>query len=292
MRRVTIVLLVSALAAMTTPLGAANREHEQLMADIRMLQEQNQRLQLALVALADTLKTVTTRLDEQAAASRKGFADQKLLVDNVAGDLRVLREKLDETNVRLTSLSQDVDGLRDSLPQLAGQPAAAPGAPDPSAPPAVPGATGQAAATGTAQAPAPAPAGVGATGTTPRRLYETAYADYTAGQWSLAVQGFETYLKTYPKSDLADDAQYYIGESYSGDSRFREAVAAYERVVRDYPQSDILPEAYYKIGITYERLGQPDKAREAYDYAVKTFPDTDAGRLAKQRRDGLNRRPR
>ena len=292
MRRVTIVLLVSALAAMTTPLGAANREHEQLMADIRMLQEQNQRLQLALVALADTLKTVTTRLDEQAAASRKGFADQKLLVDNVAGDLRVLREKLDETNVRLTSLSQDVDGLRDSLPQLTGQPAAGPGATDPNSPPAVPGTTGQAAQVGTAQAPAAAPAGVGATGTTPRRLYETAYADYTAGQWSLAVQGFETYLKTYPKSDLADDAQYYIGESYSGDSRFREAVAAYERVVRDYPQSDILPEAYYKTGITYERLGQPDKAREAYDYAVKTFPDTDAGRLAKQRLDGLNRRPR
>jgi tol-pal system protein YbgF len=286
MRRVTMmVLLVSALAASTTPLGAANREHEQLMADIRMLQEQNQRLQLALVALADTLKTVTTRLDEQAAASRKGFADQKLLVDNVAGDLRVLREKLDETNVRLTSLSQDVDGLRDSIPQLTAQPAAVPGATDSSGP-AVPGATGQTPLTG------PAPAGVGATGTTPRRLYETAYADYTAGQWSLAVQGFETYLKTYPKSDLADDAQYYIGESYSGDSRFREAVASYERVVRDYPQSDILPEAYYKIGITYERLGQPDKAREAYDYAVKTFPDTDAGRLAKQRLDGLNRRPR
>src|SRR6478736_4564840 len=134
MRRVTMVLLVSALVASTTPLGAANREHEQLMADIRMLQEQNQRLQLALVALADTLKTVTTRLDEQAAASRKGFADQKLLVDNVAGDLRVLREKLDETNVRLTSLSQDVDGVRDMIPKLAAQPAPGTSA-DPSAAP-------------------------------------------------------------------------------------------------------------------------------------------------------------
>ena len=81
-------------------------------------------------------------------------------------------------------------------------------------------------------------------------MYETAYADYTAGQWSLAIQGFETYLKTYPKSELADDAQYYIGESYAGDSKFREAVAAYERVIRDYPQSDILPEAWYKVGIT------------------------------------------
>jgi TolA-binding protein len=63
-------------------------------------------------------------------------------------------------------------------------------------------------------------------------------------------------------------------------------------VISDYPQSDILPEAYYKVGITYERLGQPDRARTAYEYAVKAFPDTDAGRLAKQRLDGLNRRSR
>jgi tol-pal system protein YbgF len=291
MRPPKILLAALLLVGATTPLRAANREHEQLMADIRMLQEQNQRLQQALVSLADTLKTVTARLDEQGAATRKGFADQKLVVDSVAGDLRMLREKLDETNVRLTSLSQDVDGVRDMLPKLAAQPAPLTSA-DPNAVPAQPSSPGTAAAPAPASALAPAPGPANATGTTPRRLYETAYADYTAGQWSLAVQGFETYLKTYPKSDLADDAQYYIGESYSGDSRFREASAAYERVISDYPQSDILPEAYYKVGITYERLGQPDRARTAYEYAVKAFPDTDAGRLAKQRLDGLNRRPR
>jgi tol-pal system protein YbgF len=106
------------------------------------------------------------------------------------------------------------------------------------------------------------------------------------------VQGFETYLKTFPKSDLADDAQYYIGEALTGDSKFREAVAAYERVISDYPQSDILPEAYYKVGSTYERLGQPDKARAAYEYAVKHYGETQAGTLSKQRLDGLNRRAR
>jgi tol-pal system protein YbgF len=286
-----MMLAALLLVGATSPLVAANREHEQLMADIRMLQEQNQRLQQALVSLADTLKTVTTRLDEQGAATRKGFADQKLVVDSVAGDLRVLREKLDETNVRLTSLSQDVDGVRDMIPKLGAQPTPLTST-DPGAVPAQPPSPGTAPVPAGAPPLAPAPSGANATGTTPRRLYETAYADYTAGQWSLAVQGFETYLKTYPKSDLADDAQYYIGESYSGDSRFREAAAAYERVISDYPQSDILPEAYYKVGITYERLGQPDRARTSYEYAVKAFPDTDAGRLAKQRLDGLNRRPR
>ena len=75
--------------------------------------------------------------------------------------------------------------------------------------------------------------------------------------------GFETYLKTFPKSDLADDAQYYIGEALAGDSKFKEAVAAYERVVSDYPQSDILP-GRITGSAHHERLGQPDKARAAY----------------------------
>jgi tol-pal system protein YbgF len=282
----TVILSILGLALLApAPAAAANREHEQILADIRMLQEQNQRLQLALVTLAEALKAVTAKIDESNAATRKGFADQKLLSDTVAGDLRVLREKLDETNVRLTSLSQDVDGLREIIPQAAPMPVAPVDPGDPNAAASAPGATPP----GTSPPPPVAPGG---TGMTPRRLYDTAYADYTAGQWSLAVQGFETYLKTYPKSELADDAQYYVGESYSGDSKFREAVAAYERVIRDYPQSDILPEAWYKVGNTYERLGQPDRARTAYETAVKLFPETDAGRLSKQRLDGLNRRPR
>jgi tol-pal system protein YbgF len=282
----TVILSILGLSLLApAPAAAANREHEQILADIRMLQEQNQRLQLALVTLAEALKAVTTKIDESNAATRKGFADQKLLSDTVAGDLRVLREKLDETNVRLTSLSQDVDGLREIIQQTAPMPIAPVDPNDPNAAAAAPGTTPP----GASPPPPAAPVG---TGMTPRRLYDTAYADYTAGQWSLAVQGFETYLKTYPKSELADDAQYYVGESYSGDSKFREAVAAYERMIRDYPQSDILPEAWYKVGTAYERLGQPDRARAAYETAVKLFPETDAGRLSKQRLDGLNRRPR
>jgi len=286
MRRITLSLVALALLAATAPAGAANREHDQILADIRMLQEQNQRLQLALVTLAEALKTVSAKIDESNAATRKGFADQKLFTDGVGGDLRVLREKLDETNVRLTALSQDVDGLR----EITQNSPATPLSPvDPNAPQT----PGSAAPSTGSTVPAPGPVMPAGTGTTPKRLYDTAYADYTAGQWSLAVQGFETYLKTYPKSELADDALYYVGESYSGDSKFREAVGAYERMIRDYPQSDMLPEAWYKVGSTYERLAQPDKARAAYEFAVKTFPESnDAVRLSKQRLDGLNRRQR
>jgi tol-pal system protein YbgF len=294
MRKPWPVLVAVLLApSLALPAHAApNREHEQMMADIRMLQEQSQQLQLMLTTLADAIKTVTARIDEQSGVTRKAFADQKLQVDTVGADIRVLREKLDETNVRLTSLSQDVEGLRDAIPPAAPPATSAPGAPPSDAD----GQTGGTSPTvGSATPPAtasPSPTGTAAIGMTPRRLYETAYADYTAGQWSLAIQGFETYLKTYPKSELADDAQYYIGESYAGDSKYRDAAAAYERVIRDYPTSNILSEAWYKVGISYDRLGQPDKAREAFEAVVKNYPDSDAGRLARQNLDRLNRQTR
>jgi tol-pal system protein YbgF len=283
------------LATAAEALG--NREREQMMADIRMLQEQSQELQL-MIAGAHRGAQDHDRAHRRAGrrSTRKGFADQKLLVDTLSGDLRVVREKLDETNVRLTSLSQDVEGVRDLIPPpgsyMQPQAGAAEGSTPPAGTPPAPGTPGgEGAPTATAPAAPPVVPG-GYTGLSPRRLYETAYADYTAGQWSMAIQGFETYLKTYPRSDLADDAQYYIGESYAGDSKYREAAAAYERVIREYPNSDILPEAWYKVGISYDRLGQPDRARQAFEFVVKNYPDSDAGRLAKQNLDRLNRRLR
>jgi tol-pal system protein YbgF len=285
MRRASALALV-ALVAVATPLAAANREHEQMMADIRMLQEQNQQLQRALATLTEALRTITARIDEQAETQRKSFADQKLLVDNLSGDLRVVREKLDETNVRLNSLSQDIEGVRQMIPPpSAASPLVPPGSTDAT--------TTQEPTAGSTQPPAmPAPTGPQATGTTPRRLYDTAMADYMGGQWSLAISGFETYLKTYPKSEQADDAQYYIGESYAGDSKFKEAATAYERVIEDYAQSDILALAWYKLGLAYDRLGQADRARDAFDRVVKNYPDSDAGRLARQNLERLNRRQR
>ena len=68
------------------PASAANKEHQQLAADIRMLQEQMQLLQNMLGTLNDSLKAVNTRLDDQTNTMRKAFADQKLLIDNLSSD--------------------------------------------------------------------------------------------------------------------------------------------------------------------------------------------------------------
>ena len=60
-------------------------------------------------------KTVTAKLDDQTGANRKAFADQKLQIDNVAEGVRVLREKADDTNVRLSSVSQELEAVRQAI---------------------------------------------------------------------------------------------------------------------------------------------------------------------------------
>src|SRR5215475_1903396 len=95
----TVALTIGLFAA--PPAAAANKEHQQLMADIRMLQEQAQQLQNLLATLNESLKAVNARLDQQAETNRKSFADTKLVVDNLSNDVRVVREKLDDTNVRV-----------------------------------------------------------------------------------------------------------------------------------------------------------------------------------------------
>jgi tol-pal system protein YbgF len=270
------VVLLLAFSA-TQPLEAANKEHQQMMADIRMLQQQNTRLQAQLAAVTKLLESVTARLEEQAAASRKSFADQKSLTDTMAADVRVLREKLDESNVRLGSLSEEVDAIR--LAQTAAPPAAVPAAP------ADAGAAAAQPAVQPATPPAPRP---GSFGASPSQAFETARSDYYMGNWSLAIQGFESFLKTFPKSDLTDDAQYYIGETCYMSGRFQDALAAYNAVIERYPASNTLPDAYFKRGMAQKALGQIAQAKESLSFVIKSYPSSDAAFLAKQALDQLN----
>jgi tol-pal system protein YbgF len=267
------------LLMVPAPAAAQSKREMQMMADVRMLQEQTQQLQQQLTAaieqLSATLKTINQRVDEQAGATRKSFADQKLAVDQFGSDLRVVRERIDENTVKITGLSQEIEALRLAIPQTpVGM------VPDPAA--AVPGATGD--APPTAAAPV-----VIAPGMTPQRLYNTALADFTAGQWALCIEGFNTYLGAFARTDLADDAQWYIGECQQQNGKFQEAVDAYNRVIANYPKGDRVPDAYYKLGVALSAMGQTDRAKESFETLMKTFPDHDMARMAKQQLDRLNR---
>lgn len=285
-----LALVAGLLALPAAPALAQRRELQQMAADIRILQEQTQLLQNALTSLTEALKAVNVRIDEQTGVTRKTFADAKLQADTMGSDIRVVRERVDDTNVRITALSQEVDSLRGAIASMPvpapppTDPLAAGGVADPSAPGAPAGTPSVPVAP-----PAATPAAGGPNALSPSRLYDLAWADYTAGNYDLAVEGFSSYVRSFPRSEFADNAQYYIGESYYQRGKLAEAVDAFGRVISTYARSDVAGQAYYKQGLCYERLNQPDRARQAYDYLVKNLGETDAGRLAKQRLDALNR---
>jgi tol-pal system protein YbgF len=276
-------LAFAATLVLPAPAAAADKETRQMMADIRILQEQSQQLQNQIAALIatlnDSIKAVNARLEDQTNANRKSLADQKLVIDTMANDLRVLREKVDDNNVRVGSLGQEIDALRQSVsamntPRPFGFEATAGGDP------ATAGAAPPDAGAGT---PPPA-AGAAGVGASPKKLLDGALADYFAGQYDLAAMGLESYVRTFPQSPEAPEAQLRAGNSYLQSGKNDKAVDAYDVVIRTYPKSSSVPEAYAKKGMALMNLKQYDRAREALEYVVKNYPpDNAAVGLAQQR---------
>lgn len=275
-----ILTTATVLLVMAAPASAQSREQRQMMADIRMLQQQTQELAVALAtltqALQDSIKSVNGRLDVASDANRKAFADQKVSIDDMGKDVRAIRERVDDTNVRISNIREEIEALRTSIPLIsAAPPAQVPT--DPNAPP----------------APAPTSGAPTSTaGLSPTRMFDTARADYAAGQWSLAVTGFDAFLKTFPRSEMADDAQFLIGETYYAQNRWMDAIAAYNAVIQNYPMGDKLSEAYYKRGLAQERVGDLDAARESWNSVLQRTQESDPVRaLARQNLDRVARRP-
>jgi tol-pal system protein YbgF len=278
--------VLTVLLAGAAPATAADKAHQQLMAEIRMLQEQQQQLQQMMGALAETLKTVTTKMDDQTAANRKAFADQKLQIDNVAEGVRVLREKADDTNVRLSTVSQELEAVRQAVSTMPSPVAGAQPGQEPAAPVGDPGA----AAGGAAAAPVPTTPAGSAPLISPQRMYDNAYSDYMAGQYEIAIQGFNAFISSFPRSDKADDAQLNIGNALYSAGKYTEAASAFQKVISNYPQSDSVAVAYYTLGLSYEALKQVAEARKAFETVTQKYPAAYEAILAKQRLDALNKK--
>jgi tol-pal system protein YbgF len=257
-------------AAASAPVSAQSREQRQMMADLRILQVQAQEMQNMVgalnQALTDALKAINTRLNEQADSTRRSFAEQKSVIDTLSSDLRIVREKLDDNNVRVGSLAQEVDSLRElitAMPRGGGDLPHDPATADP------------AAAAGAAPA-----AGLG---TSPQRAFDAAMSDYWGSDFDLAISGFKAYQSTFPQSDRAADAQFYIGQSYYNQGKYNEAADAYQQTIRTYPKHAILPDAYYKLGESYRNIKNVDRARAAYEFVAKNYPESAAAAQAQQR---------
>src|ERR1051326_6573509 len=261
--------ILAIVLATTTPADAANKEHQQLMADLRMLQEQSQTLQNLVGQVADAVKATNGRIDQQIEANRKSLADQKLIIDNLSNDVRVVREKLDDNNVRMGQLTTEVNALRQALQQAARATAPADAG---SAPPS------------SGSAP---PAQIGPS---PTAIWDAAYGDYTMGQYDLAIAGFQMYIKSFPNNDRDDDAQVYICRAQLQKGENQLAADACDLAIRTYPTGDVIPDAYYFKGLALRNLKNLNGARDAWEELLRKFPESTAAVQAKNGLDN-HRRP-
>ena len=116
-----------------------------------------------------------------------------------------------------------------------------------------------------------------------RANYQAAFDLLRDGKYPEATEGFKQLLARFPNSSMADNAQYWLGESHYVTRDFAAALKAFRAVVDKYPDSRKLPDALLKIGYCDYELQNWKSARTALGQVVQQFPDTTAARLAQQR---------
>lgn len=122
-----------------------------------------------------------------------------------------------------------------------------------------------------------------------RKDYDAALEILKEGRYSEASSAFEAFLKQYPQSTYADNAQYWLGEVFYVTREFQRALSEFDKVLKDYPDSTKKADARLKIGyIRYELKDWP-AARDILAQVVQEHPGTTTARLAQERLDRMQR---
>jgi tol-pal system protein YbgF len=115
--------------------------------------------------------------------------------------------------------------------------------------------------------------------------YSAAYAwlHPSKRRYKDAINGFSAFLAKYPQSDLADNALYWLGESYYVTQDNKSALAAFERLLKEFPASDKVPGALLKKGYILAAMGKQTEARNALQQVVDKYPSSSVASMAKAR---------
>ncbi len=114
-------------------------------------------------------------------------------------------------------------------------------------------------------------------------MYDQATQDLTMGRYAMALQGYRDLLVRHPQHDLADNAQYGVGECFFAQAAFDSASAEYARVDAQWPRSDRVPASLYKLALSQERLGRGQESRKTLEDLVRRFPAANEAQLARDR---------
>jgi tol-pal system protein YbgF len=119
------------------------------------------------------------------------------------------------------------------------------------------------------------------------KRYRDAYAEWRAGNSQACIDQFTKFLQTYPASDYADDATYWLGDCYFKQGNFSAAVLRFDDVARQYPGGNKAADALYRQGEALLRMGHAKAAGNAFEKVLRDYPDSARASEAKRQLDLL-----
>jgi len=228
-----------------------------------------------------TVSKLNTALDAVQRNVQGSVAAQGAKVDQVTTNVQALNDSIEDIRARLGKLSEQMTAMRMAIETLQTQQAqiqqaAAAAQAAASGQPGTPGAPGQPAGPGAAPAP---PA---------QELYNNALRDHNAGNTTLAMKEFLDYLRYYPDTELAGNAQYWIGEALYQQKKYNEAIDAFDTVLERYPKGNKAAAARLKKGLALLELKDRAGAERELRRVQRDFPGTPEAKIA----DGYLKGPR
>ena len=119
--------------------------------------------------------------------------------------------------------------------------------------------------------------------------YSKAFALLKEGRYQPSIEAFTAFLKKYPQSKYADNAQYWLGEANYVSRDYKQALEEFQRLLARYPESSKIPGARLKIGYVYFELKNWSAARENLQLVIKLYPEASVAGKAKERLDRMQR---
>lgn len=192
-------------------------------------------------------------------------------MQNTQGSTEQTNYRLDQLAQQFTQAQRDLENVRALIAQLqqvqTQMPATTPGGIATNAP---------------SSSEVTVPSGPAASGN-PMETYQAAYRDYQRGNFDLAIEGFREFLDGNARSELSDNAAYWIGESLFSQKKYREAIQQFDAVVNNYPRSEKVPGALLKKGYSYINVGERAQGVVQLQYVLHEHPKSQEAALARQR---------
>ena len=277
------------------PTGAVSKEIIQLQEDVSQLLQGQQAMRSTLDTNNASMRTLVQQslesvngLNQQMATLQKNVqeatANSSSKIDTMSTQTQGLSDNLQDVQARVGKVAAQINDMQSTLQSIDGRLAggiAPNGAPANTAPGSGSGAPPSA---DNPSGAAGSPSGRGGLSSLPGvstdTLYQNALRDFTTGKYDLARQEFGDYVLHFPSTDLASNAQFYLGEISYAQADYKDAIAQYNLVLANYPQSYKLAAALLKKGFAELELGMKATGTKDLREVERRFPGADEARRA------------